>query len=172
MVAGGLLAPGSGAEAAKHSLLDTPVYNEQTKSYFSLKRFHVTYGGKNWSAANKAARRSYYKGVSGRLAVVKSREVEDFLIKTFRPPSPSWIGLRFFCKFRKLVWLTGETHPLIAYSNWHAKWYRTRVNCDQTANISWMPVYLTPNLTGPRWQAPGPAKYMMYYFVEYPTGKK
>jgi hypothetical protein len=155
------------AEAKDKQLVGKPVYNEETKSYFVLKGFRP---GQHavWEKADELARSRLFRGVPGRLAVVKSRSVEDFLINTFHPRNFAFIGLRYFCRYKKLLWVTGEVHPRTAYKNWHAKWYRTGIFCE---NAGYMPVYLTPNLKGPRWQAAGPAKYADYYFVEYPTGK-
>ncbi len=144
-----------------------PIYNPHTKSYFEL-RVDLPMPP-NWSTANKYARTRIFKGVRGRLAVVKDIETHSFLKANFEAKEEVWIGLRFFCSVRKLVWVNGEVHPRNAFKVWAKKWYRTKYKCS-TNNFKWMPVYYLPTAKGFRWQAPGPQKYYASYLVEYQTG--
>ena len=67
--------------------------------------------------------------------------------------------------------MTGDEHPLKAFKMWAKPWHRTKVTCT-TENIQYMPVHYLPQTKGFRWQASGPEKYFVSYFVEYPTGKE
>ncbi|MFQ5467905.1 MAG: hypothetical protein ACE5DS_07190, partial [Kiloniellaceae bacterium] len=78
-----MLAAASGARA--EPLYNKRVYSPDAKSYFELVRVgkgHSLRGADiaavNWANARKLAYGRAYKGVRGRLAVVKSRAVNDF----------------------------------------------------------------------------------------------
>ena len=144
-----------------------PAYNPHTKSWFEL-RVDLPKPS-NWQNAVKFSRRHTFKGVRGRLAVVKDLETHSFLRANFDVIGPTWIGLRYFCSFRKLVWADGTEQPRTAFKMWAKKWYRTDVRCGKE-RIQFMPVYYLPTRHGFKWQASGPAKYFVSYFVEYPTG--
>ena len=144
-----------------------PIYNPETKSYFEL-RVDLP-KPPNWNTAARYARTKVFKGVRGRLAVVKDLQTHSFLQANFEIREEAWIGLRYFCSFRKLVWADGTEQPRTALKMWSKKWYRTDVRCGKQ-NIQYMPIYYLPNAKGFRWQASGPAKYFVSYFVEYPTG--
>lgn len=145
------------------------VYYPGTKNYYQLVEY-PTGQGRNWWQAEQEAESWTYKGVRGRLAVVSNRDLEEFLRNTFAPKVEAWIGLRYWCNYRKLQWVTGELHPQSAYSNWHPNWNRDpSVSCG--SGISYMPVYYTGRASGGfLWQAAGEAKVFESYFVEYPTG--
>ncbi len=144
-----------------------PVYNPHTKSWFEL-RVDLPKPS-NWQNAVQFSRRHTFKGVRGRLAEVKDLETHSFLRANFDVIGPTWIGLRYFCSFRKLVWADGTEQPRTAFKMWAKKWYRTDVRCGKE-RIQFMPVYYLPTRHGFKWQASGPAKYFVSYFVEYPTG--
>src|SRR5215469_7602830 len=86
---------------------DTFVYDPASKSYFELidgrKSDHyqpgydsIGYGeGPTWQEAYNFARSRAYKGVNGRLAIVRGIATHDFLERTFHPDSFAWIGLRY-----------------------------------------------------------------------------
>ena len=152
---------GSAAVAVK------PIYNPESKSYFEL-RVDLP-KPPNWRTAARYARTKIYKGVRGRLAVVKDLQTHSFLKANFDVREEAWIGLRYFCSFRKLVWANGEEQPRRAFKMWAKKWYRTDIRCGKQS-IQFMPIYYLPNTKGFKWQASGPAKYFVSYFVEYPTG--
>jgi len=153
---------GSSAVAVK------PIYNPHTKSYFEL-RVDLPWPPR-WSTARKFARTRIFKGVRGRLAVIKDVETHSFLKANFEPKEEVWIGLRFFCGVRKLVWVTGEEHPRTAFKVWARRWWRSNYKC--STGFQFMPIYYQKASKGFKWQASGPAKYFVSYLVEYPTGKE
>ena len=146
-----------------------PIYNPGTKSYFEL-RVDLP-NPPQWGTAVRYARTKIFKGVRGRLAVVKDLQTHSFLKANFELREEAWIGLRYFCSFRKLVWADGTEQPRTAFRMWAKKWYRTDVRCGKQ-RIQFMPIYYMPTNKGFKWQASGPAKYFVSYFVEYPTGAK
>ena len=146
-----------------------PIYNPHTKSYFEL-RVDLP-DPPNWQTAVRYARTRKFKGVRGRLAQVKDLNTHSFLQANFEIREEAWIGLRYFCSFRKLVWADGEEQPRKAFKMWAKRWHRTKIKCG-SQNISYMPIYYLPATKGFRWQASGPAKYFVSYFVEYQTGKE
>lgn len=144
-----------------------PIYNPHSKSWFELRVDLPT--PSNWRSAVKFARRQTFKGVRGRLAIVRDLETHSFLRANFDALGATWIGLRYFCSFRKLVWTDGTEHPRKAFKMWAKKWYRSNVRCGKQ-RIQYMPIYYRPTRLGFKWQASGPEKYFVSYFVEYPTG--
>lgn len=155
--------PGSRAVPAK------PVYNEATKSYFELRvDLPQPY---YWRNAVKYARTRRFGGVRGRLAVVKDLETHSFLQANFDVREEVWIGLRYYCSFRKLVWSDGTEQPRSKFKMWARKWHRTNIRCGKTG-IQYMPVYYLPSSTGFKWQASGPSKQFASYIVEYVTGRE
>lgn len=147
-----------------------PFYDSRTGSYFEMQ---VSKGIRqpNWNNIRVLAARQSYKGRQGRLAVVRDLETLNFLRETFRFNGETWIGLRFFCKFRKLIWVTGEIQPLNTPGVWAPQWYRNAdVRCTNDP-IDYMSVYLTEEADagGVFWQAVGQAKYFRAYMVEYPA---
>ena len=145
-----------------------PIYNPKTKSYFELRTDLPK--PPQWRTAEPYARTKFFKGVRGRLAVVADLDTHSFLQANFPLSEEAWIGLRFFCGFRKLVWPDGTEQPRNAFSMWHKPWHRSNITC-RTDNIQYMPIHYLPQSRGFRWQASGPEKYFVSYFVEYPTGE-
>ncbi len=146
-----------------------PVYNPKTKSYFELRLDSVLY----WQEANAKAMSLSYKGVRGRLAVVANQETHNFLHRSFKLEAETWIGLQYWCSFRKLLWVTGKLHDRSAFSPWAADWNRPGIApCEDAATriSGFMPVYYLPHSRGFRWQAVGSSKGFDRYLVEYPTG--
>ena len=145
------------------------VYNPHTKSYFEL-RVDLP-KPPDWQHAAKYARRQIFKNVRGRLAIVRDLETHSFLKANFEVLGETWIGLRYYCSFRKLVWVDGTEHPRKSFKMWAKKWYRGEVRCGKS-RIQYMPVYYLPDVFGFKWRASGPRKYYVSYFVEYPTGSE
>lgn len=149
-----------------------PIYDPASKSYFELHQTDVGLGGKNWAEARALAAGLFFRGVRGRLAIVKSQATHDFLRNHFDLKTEAWIGLRYWCSFRKLQWVDGEMHSRQGFNPWDRQWYRNAdTRCGRgtaTGPMAFMPVYYTPG--GFRWQASGPVKKFYDYFVEYPTG--
>ena len=154
------------AEAQYYS----PVYNPHTKSYFELRKDNQK---GYWVDANNKAKTLSYKGVRGRLAVVEGQDTHSFLQRHFKLDVETWIGLQYWCSFRKLLWVTGEVHDRSAFSPWAANWNRPGIAACEDAGTrvsGFMPVYYLPHSQGFRWQAVGSAKGFDRYLVEYPTG--
>lgn len=188
LVAAVLLAP---CAAAAAQLLNTPVYNPDTKSYFELHVDQPLKDGKlvgfdrqysmEWYLAERRARALFHKGVRGHLAIVKSQAVNDFLRDTFKPEIPAWIGLRYWCAFNALQWVNGETHKPTAYKNWDAPWAysalsrgdgdRAFPSCPTHIRSNYLPIHYWPVDQGFVWHGNGMAKEFRGFFVEYPTGK-
>lgn len=151
-----------------------PIFDPKTKSYFELRVDNKRGGNKpNWQQAHANASRLFHEGRRGRLAVIKNLDTLQFVRENFSVDHPTWIGLRFYCQFRKLIWVTGEIHSLRDSKLWHRQWYRnqqTRCRANTPKAGGYMPVYLTPKTDGPvAWQASGAAKFFDYYMVEYPA---
>ena len=147
-----------------------PIYNPHTKSYFEL-RIDLP-RPPNWTTAVRFARTKFFKRTRGRLAVVKDLDTHSFLKANFELHEEAWIGLRYYCSFRKLVWSDGTEQPRRAFKIWAKKWYRTDVNCRRQPGLGFMPIYYLPNNKGFRWQASGPQKFFPSYFIEYRTGSE
>lgn len=157
------------APAGSRAVPGKPVYNEATKSYFELRvDLPPPY---YWGTAVKYARTKRYKGVRGRLAVVRDLETHSFLQANFDVREEVWIGLRYYCSFRKLVWSDGTEQPRSKFKMWARKWHRTKIRCGKT-RIQFMPIYYLPSQQGFRWQAAGPSKQFASYLVEYVTGSE
>ncbi len=148
----------------------SPIYFPHTKSYFEL-RIDLP-SPPNWQTASRYARTKIYKGVRGRLAQVNDLKTHSFLKANFEITEEAWIGMRYFCSFRKLVWLDGTEHPRRGFKAWARQWYRDKdVRCS-IQRFQYMPIYYLPASRGFRWQASGPAKYFFSYFIEYQTGSE
>jgi hypothetical protein len=149
----------------------SPVYNPTTRSYFQLVQYPITKIMEWWDAKQEAETR-IFKGVRGRLAVVANKEVHDFLRDRLEAIGETWIGLRYWCEYHKLQWVTGQLLSRQDFSNWHPQWFRDpNVRCNNgLADGDYMPIYYTSSQDGGfLWQAVGPAKAFHAYYVEYPT---
>lgn len=165
------------APASAKALYNTPVYHAETKSYFELVPVPVGYSMRDksspetdWTHAMRFAAGRMFKDTRGRLAVIRSQETNDFVVRTFDPPQSAWFGLRFYCSVRKLIWVTGEIHPPNGYKNWGASW-QAPGDTPCAPGQQWAPIALARKDVGWRWEARGQAKEFFYYVVEYPTGK-
>jgi len=171
-------------------LYNKPVYNPETKSYFELYApdpVGLLKGDQvqsiKWTVAAKMARARTHKGVRGRLAVVKTRQVHEFLRDTFQPNAAAWIGLRYWCKFKKLQWVTGEIYPTTAYAAWGQIWNEGAIYPGQKDTAGAIcgfsvsdpgdhaGVHYWSIKQGFHWNANGRDKYWSAMFIEYPTGK-
>lgn len=148
-----------------------PHYNPKTKSYFALIDLGY-HGGGHWEKVNGMAGNYWHKNTRARLAVVPDRETHRFLVDKFARHirEPAWIGLRYFCDFRKLLWVNGKILERSPANVWHPKWHRSNVTCE-SAGLNYMPVTLVRTGSNVRWQATGQAKFFDMMVVEYPTGK-
>lgn len=166
------------------ALLDTPLYNPETKSYFELVWVPpgwsirgAEFAEISWERARQFAHQQTYKGVRGRLALVKSEATHHFL-RRFQPDRATWIGLRYWCHHGKLQLATGEFYPKTGYAGWDRNWAvaGTKQTGNRppvcTGNFPYWPVHYWSIQEGFRWNANGTLKEWRYVFIEYPTGKE
>lgn len=190
-----LISPFASGGVSAQTLYDTPVYFAPNDTYYELVHIPTAYKGQfgrdetGWPQVRKLAASRVYKGRHGRLAIVKSKAVNDFLRDTFKPDMPAWIGLRFFCKYRKFVWVDGEVLKPGDYRNFGVVWNREamgdvgRSKCSSVPG--WQPVHYWPAINrggwgseahmerfGFHWNANGFGKHWRLFFVEYPPPKK
>lgn len=168
--------------AAGEALYNQPVYDPLSGNYFELRKATPGYSGRGgvaaigWAKARVLASKSVFQGVRGRLAIVKTKELNDFLRRTFKPDVGAWIGLRYWCEFNKLQWVTGEIHDRAAYANWARVWNhwgskgvaQAQRTCSRRERF-W-PVHYWAASDDFRWNANGTGKEMQAFFIEYPTG--
>jgi len=173
---------GSNRPQYDHSgVYNKPFYNPETKSYFE--NYSATNGKYdiehryNWEAAQRVAETRTYHGVRGRLAVIKTKETNDFIVKNLKPEDGTWFGLQYFCDLHALRWVTGEFWPLKAYQNWFRPWNvegtnpRNQERAGCLSDKRWMGVHYWGKNAGYKWNANGTAKEFWLMIVEYPTGK-
>lgn len=172
---------GATAANAQGAVFDKPIYDPVSKSYFELVAVTPAQAGAAkagmvpeapWDKAAAYAAGRVYKGTKGRLAVVKSQETHEFLMQNLRPAYPAFIGLRYYCKERRLEWVTGESHPANGFKAWHQQWDQGdgKICLGATNPPWWMGVAYTGLKDGFRWVARGNLKHWTMYIVEYPTG--
>jgi hypothetical protein len=168
----------------RHELLDTPMYDPVSKSYYEMvdgahgmvKGTGVDTEGPNWREAVGFASTRVYKGVHGRLATVSDLETHEFLERTFQPKTLVWIGLRYLCT-GQLEEVTGKMRTQGSFMIWARDWRRTAFGCQKDTATgrplpgSYMPVAYTAVTDGFQWIAQGTNKRFYYFFVEYPTGR-
>jgi hypothetical protein len=156
-------------------VFNKPAYNPASKSYIELVRLsrqdepNRYIPSMNWSEAYAFASRRVYKGARGRLVVIPNAETHEFIMSTLRPVAMTWIGLRYFCNDRRLVWSTGERHDSKAFQAWHAQWDQSGgVKCQE---LGFMSVAYTSVQEGFRWISKGGLKLSSDMLIEYPTGQ-
>jgi hypothetical protein len=155
-------------------LLDTPVYDPASKSYFEMVdglkiyKGYMANEGPNWEQANEFARARVFGGARGRLAIIASLATHAFLESTFKPGTYVWTGLRYFCASRKLEWSDGQSFVPGAFQAWDARWNQDVYGCQGPKQV-YMPIAYSP-LPNFRWVGKGIEKRYYYFFVEYPTG--
>jgi hypothetical protein len=112
-----------------------------------------------------------YKGRRGRLAIVDNGALYGWILEKFelvsRSTEKTWIGLRYMCGSRALMWANGKEHPHSAFSFWDYPWYRVDgIRCGKS-KVPWMGVYISGETS--RWRAAGDKKIYSRYLVEYPA---
>jgi len=158
-------------------LINTPVYNPVTKSYFELVVIGPGYSIRgnapeaHWSIAYKLAKSRRFHGVRGRLAVIKDAKTNAFLRDTFHLRRKAWFGLRYWCSVRKLQWVTREFHTRRDYNNWDNPWDESANGCNSSTAPYLAAAYL-PFKDGFRWFVHTTVKEYTRMFVEYQTGKE
>jgi len=172
-------------------LFNKPKYNPATKSYFELNspdasdhsKKEVSLSGPiGWTKANVLAARRSYNGVRGRLAVVDSLQTHNFLRENFLPQLAAWIGLRYWCNFNKLQWVTGKFHKRGKFHRWGPVWNHSaktpkddpnqKSYCERRNNKHYFLVHYWGTQYGFFWNANGRHKEINALSIEYPTGKK
>lgn len=154
-----------------------PVYDPSAKSYFDLVdsrdlKANPNDDGRPWLTASALAKARVYKGVHGRLAIVKTVATHDFLERTFHPNNYTWIGLRYWCATRKLELSDGEVVTHLSFAAWDKNWNQDIYACHTSypPGPDYMPIAYSPIQDGFRWIGKGRNKHYWYYLVEYPTG--
>ena len=167
-----------------------PFYNPETKSYFELyspeaddpnrKRSVRTSGHIAFPDAMAMASKRSYKGARGRLAIVKSLTTHEFLAKHLSPAGSAWIGLRYYCRFNKLMWVNGEIFENGKdFAPWSPRGWRlqggsprsTKESTCPSGRAGALPVHYWGMEDGFSWNANGYAKGFNAMIIEYPTGK-
>lgn len=166
--------------ASAAPLLETPAYNPHTKSYFVLVKVEANdtdsnIGGSEygnfWSTAEEHAQEHVFKGVHGRLAVVRDLDTTIWVETTLRPPDEVWFGLRYLCKKRQLQWTDGSYFRSGEFQLWPVHWWQSEGTVCADPNQQELPVELYKDATGVHWAVRGKFKTFSYYIVEYPTGQ-
>jgi len=122
--------------------METPVYFEGTKSYYTL----VKVGAKKelgsptriWAEMNGIALGLTHKGARGRLAKVDSKELHAFLRKHFaaQQRSKAWIGLRYYCNYHVSMWNDGTRLTGTDFQIWSRHWAAgTYAQCTGDENL-------------------------------------
>lgn len=164
----------SAAPALANSLFDTPVYNEETQSYLEMIDWRPAHGGYGltWKKAIEFAKNRSLGGAQGRLAVIKSPQVDMFIRLNLRPPGETWFGLFYNCETRQLEWVTGEPLKPTDYGNFDVQsWYRgyNHLLCKHYMGFTRYPAYLDM-ARDKRWAIKTPEKLYYFFIIEYPTG--
>ncbi|RMF08980.1 MAG: C-type lectin domain-containing protein, partial [Alphaproteobacteria bacterium] len=154
-------------------LLEKPIYNEATGSYYELIDYRPTGGGYGlrWEEAEKLAQKRVLGGVRGRLALIRDPQTELFLKVNLRPTSATWFGLYFDCATQSFRWIDDKPLKPGDYANFDpSNWLRDRVQlCNPMYKQTRYPAFIDMS-RDKRWGVEGPLKLFYYYIVEYPTG--
>lgn len=165
---------------AQGPVYDQPLLDPSSGSYFELVRVKQAQSQHDYLpevsfdvAARLASQRSFH-GSQGRLAIIRSYETHMFILQNLRPDTVTWIGLRYFCKQRKLLWVNGEVYKPKSFQAWDRQWDQSgAAGCLKGGGeANWMPVSYTPAGKGFRWVARGAKKRWNAYLVEYPAKKE
>lgn len=159
--------------AQAEALYNTPIHDEATGSYFELARVTAAERARSgrdakvidWSFAARLAANRTYDGRRGRLAVIDSPQIHDFVRSRLRPDKHAWFGLRYWCRHRVLQWTSGKIHPFTGFGAWMRNWNGGH-GCKQDV---YLPVAYTPVSRGFRWIAKGEKKEFTSFLVEYPA---
>lgn len=166
------LAPLTPSGARAQVLLDP-----SSGSYFELISDRRVFGrkstaGSKWFSAREFAESRFYEGRRGHLASIKTRDTHKFITQNFQIRANTWIGLRYMCANRSLVWTNGERLDRSSdFQAWHPKWLRGLAGGGTTCasgRNSYLPVYYIASEV-PRWQASGPDKGFSALLIEYPS---
>ncbi|WP_200341269.1 C-type lectin domain-containing protein [Rhodovibrio sodomensis] len=119
--------------------------------------------GVQWKEAVNKAPRLRHHGRNGRLAIIPNMRVHACVSEKLLPKAreEAWIGLRYWCNYRTLQWLSGDIRPHEKRSPWAVQWSRYG-----TCRTQFTGVYYTTSTK--RWQAVEQDKRFRYMVVEYP----
>jgi hypothetical protein len=157
-----------------------PVIDKDNDTYYQLVSVRKFWPNRykndsvRWYQANSLAFAMSFQGRRGRLAIVPNREVYEFLRDTFRIDAEAWIGLRYWCNYKKFTWLNGETHKLSNFQIWGAPWNIGGSHRYESSplvcspSVQYWPVHYWRTEYGFNWNANGDKKEMPLFFVEYP----
>ena len=173
-------------QSAAKPLYDTLVYFPETDSYYELVSLSSQYPGRfgrnatGWQEVNRLAVQRVRKSRRGRLAIVSSKKVHDFLRKTFRPEKPAWIGLRFFCKYNTAMWVNGQRIKPGDFRAWANPWNLAEKHYSPTSPhriscANWnpvLPVHYWGIPEGFLWNGNVYTVHWSTFFVEYPAQNK
>ena len=165
-------------EAVEIRSLAGPILYSGNKSYFLLVEDFSTghHEGVEWGEARAHAAKRRFRGRRGRLAVIDSADLYQWILTTFNlgqyfHEGRTWIGLRYWCKYRQLALASGEAYPVNGFTAWDQPWERPGgTTCSSYAKLPFMGVYIE-GATG-RWRATGHRKRFPYYLVEFPAPQK
>jgi len=154
----------------------TPIYDPVSKRYFA----YMPSNPENipwrseWEWADKLAKHLVFHGVHGRLAIIDSLEVHEFLLSHFHSAfkytnGPAWIGLHYLCDQKQLQWSDGRFWKPGDFQAWDTEWNHDQYTCHSGSNDWFAPIaYENPTF---RWMAKGRGKGYDFSFVEFPTGQ-
>ena len=157
-----------------------PVLDAENDTYYQLisvkKHWPNRYvrDSVNWGQANGLAFGMTFQGRKGRLAIVESLQVHEFLRDTFRIDREAWIGLRYWCNYKKFTWVNGDTHKLSNFQIWGSPWNVGGANRYEdpplvcSTKVHYWPVHYWRTEYGFNWNANGEKKAYPLFFVEYP----
>ena len=174
LVAAVVILAGTVNPSSAQVAMDDPVYNEATKSYFTLVKVgpieKLGSPSRSWDEMNGIAMGMNYKGVRGRLAKVDSKQVHDLLREHFasKIKTRAWIGLRYFCNYSALMWNDGTRLNRSDFQIWSPTWNQgTDVQCGGPAG--YYPAYYREPKEGFLWALTGSKKHYNEMFVEFVT---
>lgn len=147
-------------------LMNVPVYDPVSKSYFAL--YHLPY--KPYDAARHIAAKKSYRGVRGRLAIIRSKETNDLIKQTLRPRN-AFFGLQLVCYSRKLVWVNND--ELVGgedFTDFGKNWFTPVYKPCQRTNELYAAAVIADFGDGLHWHLQTPGHFIHAYLVEFPTG--
>lgn len=181
-IAGGLVVGSinsAKAQVAEAQGFTPPVLDKENGSYYELVPFPGD-GKGTWDEAKAQAEARAYQGRKGRLAVVKTRQANRFILQHFASKEPNdemWFGLTYHCDSRQLIWEDGTIVKPTDFTNWDNQWYWDyAITCQYSGNglpdgKPYMTVFYKAANDGFTWQAAGANKVFNYLLVEYPVAK-
>lgn len=152
---------------------DVVLYDGNGSYYQLVTDFSKDGSGATWEDARTLAAKRTYKGRKGRLAMMDSAALQQWVLSTFNLvergySGNTWIGIRYWCNFRKLTDINGATYSFQSFNAWDSPWYRDGgTRCDTNPKLPYMGVYI--HGVASRWQAAGYLKRFPHYLVEYPA---